>query len=135
LFINLTGFKIFFITEKMSAKGVSMFSLPKVVWIYALIVLIGGIVGHAVANSLASLIASSLTAALLLGCGYLIQKGQIWGYYGALLIASLLLTFFTYRFSLSYKFMPAGMMIGLTTMFLAYLLFNLKSVCCKEKSL
>ncbi|CAF23704.1 TMEM14 family protein [Candidatus Protochlamydia amoebophila] len=112
-----------------------MQGLPKVIWIYAIIVLIGGIVGHAVANSLASLIASSITAAILLGCGYLVHKGQSWGYYGTLLIAGLLLAFFGYRFSLSYKFMPAGLMLVLTTALLAYLLTNLKAFCCRENSL
>lgn len=77
------------------------------VGIYALLLLIGGAVGHYMAGSLASLIMGS-SFALVFGI-LAFQKGKIVNYVtiGWTLV---LLSFFAYRYSLSYKFMPAGFM-------------------------
>ncbi|WP_068469590.1 TMEM14 family protein [Candidatus Protochlamydia phocaeensis] len=101
-----------------------------VVWIYAMIVLVGGIIGYQTANSLPSLIASTLIAIILAGCGYGIKKGYATAYYASLAVLFFVLAFFGYRFSLAFKFMPAGMMFIITGVVLAYLFANRKQVTC-----
>ncbi|MBA2369429.1 MAG: TMEM14 family protein [Candidatus Protochlamydia sp.] len=93
------------------------------VWVYAVIVLIGGIVGFLVANSTPSLVASSLTTLLLLAMGYYIRKGACWAYTATLGVLGLLLVFFGYRFYISHwKPFPGGVMVFLTAALLAYLI-------------
>ena len=94
---------------------------------YALFILIGGIIGHLAAQSLASLIASSLFAILLLISSTLMVKGKKRvGYYLATLLTTLLFAFFTYRFFLTLKFMPGGMMACISALLLFYLVFQRK---------
>lgn len=92
--------------------------------VYAILVFIGGLMGFLKANSLPSLIMSGSFAFLLLDCAYFIWRG----YNKALIIAIglqlLLLVFFCYRFYLSFKFMPAGMMIALTCLCIGALIYQ-----------
>lgn len=88
---------------------------------YALIILIGGLIGFFKANSLPSLIASSFFAILLFGCAYLVSKGNMVAYIVATSIAVCLLAFFAYRFVLSHHFMPGGMMALLSAIMVGYL--------------
>lgn len=111
-----------------------MQTTSRIIWIYAAIVLIGGIIGHFIAHSMVSLIASSIVAILLIGCGYFINKGQGWAHCAATTISALLLAFFAYRFSLAYKFMPAGLMVILTACLLVYLLMKGKKNCCNKQN-
>ncbi len=111
-----------------------MQTTSRIIWIYAALVLIGGMIGHFVAHSPASLIASSIVAILLAGCGYFIHKGQGWAHCAATAISVVLLAFFGYRFSLAYKFMPAGLMVILTACLLVYLLMKGKTSCCNKQS-
>lgn len=92
-----------------------------VIWIYALIVLIGGLIGYLTANSLPSLLASSVAALVLFICGFFMQKEQSWAYYAASLLVGGLLAFFAYRFFLTYKIMPAGVMVLLSGLVFGYL--------------
>lgn len=94
-----------------------------IVWVYAALVLIGGIIGFFVAHSTPSLVASSLTTLLLLGMGYFIRKGACWAYTATLGILTFLLVFFGYRFYISHwKPFPGGAMVLLTAALLAYLI-------------
>lgn len=92
-----------------------------VVLCYALLIFLGGVIGHAVANSLASLIASSIFALILLGCAHYINKGNEAAYKIATAITALLFVFFTYRFFLSYKIAPGGIMAIISAALLVYL--------------
>ena len=92
-----------------------------VIGCYATLVLIGGVIGYVVAHSLISLIMSSIFAALLLGCSVFIWKGHLTAYHTAMAIVFCLLAFFCYRFLLTNKLVPAGIMALISGALLAYL--------------
>lgn len=81
-----------------------------VLWIYIILLLAGGGMGFFKAKSKASLIASSIFAALLIACAL---KVCPWPYC-ADAVLGVLLVFFGMRFAKSKKLMPAGMMSVLT---------------------
>lgn len=86
--------------------------------IYALLVLIGGLIGFFKAHSIPSLV-MSLSAVALLGLScWLMCKNKRAGYFLALAIIGILCLFFLYRFVLTVKLMPAGIM-ALASMFAA----------------
>ena len=100
-----------------------MQKISVMVWVFAVIVLIGGIVGFFVAHSTPSLVASSLTTVLLLGTGYFIRQGACWAYSTTMAILTFLLVFFGYRFYITqWKPFPGGVMLLLTGALLAYLI-------------
>jgi uncharacterized membrane protein (UPF0136 family) len=99
-----------------------------IVFIYGLLILVGGIMGHLKANSAPSLIAGIVFAALSIASAIVMFKGIEWGHTAALIISSFLALFFMYRFSLSYKFMPAGLMIILSLMVIGCLIFMRKKI-------
>ena len=85
-----------------------------ITWIYALLVLIGGIIGYIKAQSLVSFFMAAGFAILLGIAGWLMWKSRREGYYLAIALITFLGLFFLYRFSLSMKFMPAGFMVLLS---------------------
>lgn len=85
-----------------------------VVLIYALFIFLGGMIGYNQAHSLSSLIAGTVSAILLLACGMGMFKKSTLAYTLALALILSLALFFGYRFVLTGKFMPAGMMIILS---------------------
>lgn len=88
---------------------------------YAILVLIGGIIGHIKAGSKASLISGITFGVLLLLLSLAMYKEKRYGYYLALGLAFFLDAFFTYRFTLTHAFFPSGMM-SLLSLFVAVLL-------------
>jgi uncharacterized membrane protein (UPF0136 family) len=98
---------------------------------YSLLILVGGIIGHLVANSLISLIVSSVIAGMLLVCSGLILRGNVPAYHAATLITAFLLAFFTYRFFLTYKIAPGGIMAMISGILLVYLIMQGKRVASK----
>lgn len=95
--------------------------------LFALFLLIGGLIGYFVAHSTASLVMSSIFAGLLLIAAIALLKEQRWALYFGTALCLLLTTFFTYRFSLNPSFMPALMALG--SLGVAYqLYFGKKSV-------
>lgn len=108
---------------KVIMKKIAIVSL-----LYAILLFVGGFMGYLKAGSSMSLIASSLFS-----LGMLIAAALSWNLYRmgwvlAAALASVLLIFFLYRFSLTYSFMPAGMMIGLTSLFLGYVFYEEKRI-------
>ncbi len=85
----------------------------------AIIVLIGGVVGFIMARSLASLIAGIGFGILLLIGGIGTLRGKKSFAILSVLCALILDGFFTYRFFLSFSFMPSGMMALLSLAILA----------------
>ncbi len=92
-----------------------------VIGCYALLIFIGGIIGYFVANSLISLIVSSMFALSLMICTALVWKGSLTAYHIATTLTFLLFAFFSYRFFLTYKLAPAGIMAVLSGCLFAYL--------------
>jgi uncharacterized membrane protein (UPF0136 family) len=89
-----------------------------ILWVYIVLLLAGGLMGFIKANSKISLITSALFAALLALCA----TGVIKPFYIADILVGLLLIVFGVRFAKGKKFMPSGLMLGLSAMVLAALL-------------
>lgn len=86
-----------------------------VLWVYILLLVIGGLIGFLKAGSKASLVASLAFAAVLILCALKIINLN----YSADLVLIVLLVFFGMRFAKGKKFMPAGLMTILTVVTLA----------------
>lgn len=93
-----------------------------VIAIYGALVLVGGLIGFAKAGSKPSLIMGGISSLLLFITSWGIYQGQPWASTAAFALPLLLTLFFLYRFSLSYAFMPAGLMVllGIITLFLVW---------------
>jgi uncharacterized membrane protein (UPF0136 family) len=83
-----------------------------IVYVYAVLVAVGGLIGYLKAKSLPSLIAGSVSAIALLAAAYALGAGKAWGYPLALALSLLLLVFFSIRYvkSSPRAFMPGGLM-------------------------
>ena len=86
-----------------------------VLWIYIVLLVVGGLIGFLKAGSKMSLITSVSFAAILSLCA----TGIIFQRYVADIILAFLLVFFAVRLSKSKKFMPMGFMLVLTLAALA----------------
>lgn len=87
----------------------------KVLWVYIVLLVIGGLIGFLKAKSQVSLIMSVSFAAALSLCA----AGIIFQYYVADILLVALLVVFTMRLVKTKKFMPAGMMLVVTIIALA----------------
>src|SRR5271170_4688308 len=88
-----------------------------ILWVYIVLLLAGGLMGFIKAKSKISLITSALFAALLALC----VTGVIHPFYIADILVGLLLIVFGIRFAKGRKFMPSGLMLGLSAAVLAAL--------------
>jgi uncharacterized membrane protein (UPF0136 family) len=89
-----------------------------ILWVYIVLLIVGGLIGLIKAGSKASIIASSIFAAVLaLFARNILPFAYCW------IILLVLLLFFGKRFIKGRKFMPSGMMAVLTLVTLALLLF------------
>lgn len=89
--------------------------------IYALVVLLGGVIGFAKAGSTASIVMGAAFALLLLLSSLLVHKKMEIGVYISLILIGFLACFFGYRFFSSFKFMPAGLMMILSIINFTYI--------------
>ena len=101
--------------------------------IYAFLVLLGGIIGYYKAASIASLASGVVFGLTLAVCAWITFKNQLVGVYTALGTTLVLEMFFIYRFTLSWKFMPAGMMSAVSLAVASALLVYLRRLPKKEK--
>lgn len=92
--------------------------------LYALIVIAGGIVGYLKAGSSASLAMGAAFGLLLIATSFLMYRKVAWALNLSLAATLFLLLFFSYRFTASYKFMPAGLMALLSALTLFYTLYH-----------
>lgn len=91
--------------------------IPSIVaFLYAALVLGGGIMGYAKAKSSPSLISGIVSAVLLGIAGWAMSRNQVWGLQLALILTALLTGLFAYRYLGSSKraFMPSGLMAVLS---------------------
>lgn len=81
-----------------------------VLWIYIVLLFIGGLIGYLKAGSKISLLTSAAFAAVLILCdiGFIFQRNV------ADIVLVILLVFFAFRLTKSKKFVPNGMMAVLT---------------------
>jgi uncharacterized membrane protein (UPF0136 family) len=88
-----------------------------VLWVYIVLLLAGGLMGFIKAKSMISLVTSAVFAVLLALCA----TGVIRPFYIADILVGLLLVVFGVRFAKGRKFMPSGLMLGLSAAVLAAL--------------
>lgn len=81
-----------------------------VLWIYIVLLLVGGLIGFFKAGSKVSLISSSVSAAILILCA----ANIIFYPYVADIVMALLLVVFAMRLAKTKKFMPSGLMLIVT---------------------
>jgi uncharacterized membrane protein (UPF0136 family) len=87
-----------------------MINSVTVLWVYIVLLLLGGLMGFLKAGSKMSLIMSAFFAAILILCNLFVITYE----YAADGVLAFLLVFFTVRYFRSKKFMPNGLMSGLT---------------------
>jgi uncharacterized membrane protein (UPF0136 family) len=87
--------------------------------VYALLILVGGIMGHAKAASTASLVMGTVFGAALLACSFALYKKKRASVWIAVSLIVILDAFFTYRYAATQRFMPAGLLslVSLVTLF------------------
>ena len=81
-----------------------------ILWIYIVLLVVGGLIGFLKAGSQVSLIVSVSAAAILILC----QLGVVFERRMADIVLAILLVVFAWRLSETKKFMPAGLMLVLT---------------------
>ena len=81
-----------------------------IVGVYALIILIGGLIGYMKAASMASLVCGLAFSIILFLCAYAISRGKLAAQYVALGVTFVLDGFFTHRFAKTLHFIPSGLM-------------------------
>ena len=81
-----------------------------IVIVYAVLVIVGGVIGFIKAASRPSLIGGLVGGLGLLAAGWGISRGQVWGLQTALVLTLALLVFFTVRYVRTRAFMPGGLM-------------------------
>lgn len=86
--------------------------------LYALLLLIGGLIGFLKAGSLASLF-TGIIAAAFLGAGWYYEIKSL-----IITVVLLLTIFFVVRFTQSFIFMPNGLMAFISTTYLFFLVFG-----------
>jgi uncharacterized membrane protein (UPF0136 family) len=90
-----------------------------VLWIYIMLLLVGGLIGFLKAGSKVSLITSAVSAAALILTAIPGLFGQSVARGLADVIMAALLVVFAIRLSKTKKFMPSGMMLAITAIALA----------------
>ena len=79
-----------------------------IVFVFGILIALGGIMGYIKSGSSASLTSGSVFGAALLISSYLISKGMLAAQYAALALTFILDGIFTYRFAKTLHFFPAG---------------------------
>ena len=98
-------------------------TVTTILWVYIVLLLVGGLMGLLKAKSKISLFTSAGFAALLALCATGVLKNP----YSPVAIVVVLLIFFGSRFAKTKKFMPGGLMTVLSAAMLAVLLAALRN--------
>ncbi len=91
---------------------------------YGVIVMLGGLIAYLTADSMVSLFTATISGAILVAGGMGILRNSLYAYFLSLGLTTLLSIFFIYRYMVTEKFMPAGMMTGLSIIILLLLLIT-----------
>ena len=94
-----------------------------ITFVYAALILLGGIIGFIKAQSLPSLIMGGTFALLLALSAIGMLKNYLLGQFIALGLSTLLALFFSYRFFQTMNFMPAGL-IAILSLVVIFLLLR-----------
>lgn len=94
-----------------------------VVVVYAVFILLGGIMGYVKSHSHASLIAGSVTGVILLVSAIGIYNARTWGLILAFVVTSFLTFLFGYRYYNAQVLFPSGVMTILSAVTLLILSF------------
>lgn len=105
-----------------------MKTIAWIIFCYALLVLLGGVMGHIKAASNASLLAGLFCGAGLFLCAGLTFQGKRYGIFLALFSILLLAGFFTFRLIKTGAFMPAGLMTSVSFFILIILALKTRRV-------
>ncbi|MEI8365634.1 MAG: TMEM14 family protein [Parachlamydiaceae bacterium] len=89
--------------------------------VYALIVFLGGIFGYVKAESVPSLVMGVIFAAVLGISAFMIFNKKALGFYTGVGSSLFLFLFFLWRFAMTFKVMPAGIMCILSLAILVIL--------------
>lgn len=96
-----------------------------IVLLYGILVAVGGVMGYVKAGSVASLISGGGAGLILLGASVAMMRGSYaLGWWISLLVALLLLGRFGMAAMNDFKLMPGGMVIVMSLIVLAVLLFH-----------
>lgn len=95
-----------------------------VVLVYALLVFLGGIFGYVKAGSVPSLVMGVAFAVILSTSAFAMFNGKKAGFFTAAAAIIFLIAFFIYRFALTAKFMPSGLMSLISLVVLVILFFR-----------
>jgi uncharacterized membrane protein (UPF0136 family) len=87
----------------------------QILWVYIVLLIIGGLIGYLKAKSKISLVMSAAFAAALSLCA----AGIVFKEYMADILLALLIVVFAARVAKTKKFMPAGLMLVITILALA----------------
>ncbi len=90
-----------------------------ILWVYIVLLLAGGLMGFLKAGSKISLITSAIFAAALASCAVFLIPFDPY----APILVGILVVVFGIRFAKGKKFMPSGLMLALSAIMLAVLLF------------
>ncbi|MBM3198782.1 MAG: hypothetical protein FJZ58_05970 [Chlamydiae bacterium] len=97
-------------------------------FLYAAVVLLGGIVGYIRAGSFVSLLLGLIFGSLVMMSAFLARFRPFLGYLVALIFALLLQGVFTWRFAKTLQFFPSGFLGFLTLALLSVLAFKLQQI-------
>jgi len=95
-----------------------------IVYVYAVLVMVGGTIGFLKAKSLPSLIMGEIGGLALIAAGYALGSGLNWGLPLAIILSAFLLVFFSIRYFRTRAFMPGGLMAILSLLALAGVLLT-----------
>ena len=119
----MLGILYLFLNQTSNYPHLKMFYL---VLIYGVLILAGGVMGHSQAGSQASLVMGLIFGVLLLLGAFGIHQRKKWGLPLALLTTLVLDLFFTYRFLLTKKFTPPGLLGLISLIVLVALIARLR---------
>ncbi len=97
-----------------------------IIFIYATLILVGGVIGFCKAGSIPSLISGIVFDVLLSICAVAMLKKKAWGQYTALILTFIIDAFFTLRFTKTLQFFPAGFMSLLSLVVLIILALQIR---------